>query len=130
MPQAGLRVSHFDERGSDLALHFNRLSQTNSSALAGVDISLDAQPLNGWTIMPAITLSYELALGDPRVESAGSLYEFPVQQYSAYDSRYLVKGSLGVAARHDGYTVKAEASAVHGDGSNGVDGQLSIAYLF
>jgi uncharacterized protein with beta-barrel porin domain len=134
-PQAGLRVSHvtlgsFNESGSDLALHLNRLSQTNSSALADVDVGLDARQLDGWSIMPAMTLGFELALGDPQVKSAGSLYDFPVQQYSAYDSRYLVKGGLGVTARHDGYTVKAEANAVHGDGSNGVNGQLSFAYSF
>ncbi len=72
----------------------------------------------------------ELALGSPAVASSGSLYGFTVSQYAAYDSRYLLEGGLGVTAQHGAFGLKVGVNAVHGDGSTGVNGQLSVAYRF
>ncbi len=134
-PQAGIRVAHvtlggFDEAGSELALDMARISHTASSLLAGVDVGLAPQPLGGWTITPTVTLGAELALGNTHVASSGSLYGFTVSQYAAYDSRYLLEGGVGVAAQHGAFGVKAGVNAVQGDGSTGVNGQLSVAYRF
>jgi protein-tyrosine phosphatase len=134
-PQAGIRVAHvtlggFQESGSELALDVNRLSHTASSLLAGVEVGFDPWHPGNWTITPAITLGAEVALGNPQVASTGSLYGFTVNQYAAYDSRYLLEGGLGITAQQGAFGVKAGVNAVHGDGSTGVNGQLSVAYRF
>jgi protein tyrosine/serine phosphatase len=134
-PQAGIRVAHvtlggFNESGSELALDVGRVSHTASNLLAGVNVGLAPQPLGEWTITPMVTLGVELALGSTKVASSGSLYGFTVSQYAAYDSRYLLEGGLGVTAQHGAFGVKAGVNAVQGDGSTGVNGQLSVAYRF
>jgi hypothetical protein len=134
-PQAGIRVAHvtlggFQESGSELALDVNRLSHTASSLLAGVGVGLDPWERGDWTITPSFALAVELALGNPRVASTGSLYGFTVTQYAAYDSRYLLDGGLGVTAQHGAFGVKAAVNAMHGDASTGVSGELSVAYRF
>ncbi|HTI83756.1 MAG TPA: tyrosine-protein phosphatase [Acetobacteraceae bacterium] len=134
-PQAGVRVTHvtlegFQETGSELALNVDRLSHTGSSLLAGVEFDLDPWQPGGWTITPKATFRVELALGNPRVASTGSLYGFTVNQYAACDSTYLLEGGLGVTAQHDAFGVTAGVNAVHGDGSTGVNGLLSLAYRF
>lgn len=134
-PQAAIRVTQvtlngFNETGSELALNVHRLNNTASSALAGVDVSLDSQQLAAWTITPTADLGLEIALGNPQVESTASLYSYTVNQYSAYNSRYLLNAGVGVTAQQGAVTVKAGINALHGDGSNGVDGQLAVAYRF
>ena len=62
--------------------------------------------------------------------SSGSLYGFTVSQYAAYDSRYLLEGGLGVTAQHGAFGVRAGVNAAQGDGSTGVNGQLTVAYRF
>ena len=134
-PQAGIRIAHvtlgsFNESGSELALDAGRISHTASSLLAGIDVGLAPQLLVGWTVTPTVTLVVELALGNTQVASSGSLYGYTVSQYAAYDSRYLLEGGLGVTAEHGTFEVKAGVNAVHGDGSTGVNGQVSVAYRF
>jgi protein tyrosine/serine phosphatase len=134
-PQAGVRVAHvmlsgFQESGSELALDVARLSQTGSSLLAGVEAGLDPWLSHEWTITPSATLGAELVLGNPHVASNGSLYGLTVNQYAAYDSRYLLETGLGVTAQHGAFGIRAGVNAVHGDGSTGVSGQLSLAYRF
>ena len=134
-PQAGISVTHvtlggFPESGSELALDINRLSHTASSLLAGMEVALDPWHRDNWTITPTFTLGAELSLGNPRVASTGSLYGFTVNQYAAYDSRYLLETGFGVIAQHGGFGIRAGVNAMHGDGSNGLSGQLSIAYRF
>jgi protein-tyrosine phosphatase len=134
-PQAGVRVAHvtlggFQESGSELALDVARLSHTGSSLLAGVEAGLDPWLLHDWAITPSTTLGAELALGNPLVASSGSLYGFTVNQYAAYDSRYLLEAGLGATARRGAFGMRAGVNAVHGEGSNGVNGQLSVAYRF
>jgi hypothetical protein len=134
-PQAGVRVTHvtlggFQETGSELALNVDRLSHTGSSLMAGAEVGFDPWHQANWTITPTITLGAELALGNPQVASTGSLYGFTVNQYAAYDSNYLLEGGLGVTAQHGAFDVKAGVNAMHGDGSTGVNGQLSVAYRF
>jgi protein-tyrosine phosphatase len=135
--QTGVRVSNvnlgsFHESGSDLALGVDSIDKTSSSVLVDMDVRLDPQELYAWTIAPAITLGYERVLGDPRVESTGSLYGFSVSQYSAYDSHDLVKAGLGVTARRDAFVARAAVNGIIGDGlgSAGIGGQLSIGYNF
>jgi hypothetical protein len=81
-------------------------------------------------VTPTVTLGTEVALGNPLVASAGSLYGFAVNQYAAYDSRYLLEGGLGVTLQQGAFGVKAGVTALHGEHSTGVNGQLSVAYRF
>jgi hypothetical protein len=135
--QGGVRVAHvglgsFNESGSDLALGVNGISRTMTSLLADLELSLDAHQFGSWTVAPAVTLGYELALGNPQVKNSGSLFGFTVSQYSAYNSHYLMKAGLGATAQHAAFTVKAGVNAVLGDGANssGVTAQLSVGYRF
>ena len=134
-PQAGMRIAHvtlsgFQETGSELALNEDRLSHTASSLLAGVESAFDPWQRDNWTITPTLTLGAELTLGNPHVVSTGSLYGFTVNQYAAYDSAYLLEGGIGVTAQHGAFDLTAGVTAMHGDGSTGVNGQLSLAYRF
>lgn len=134
-PQAGFRIAHvslgsFNESGSDLALSVNGIDHTSSSLLADLDVSLDSRGVDDWTIAPDAALGFELALGHPQVESTGSLDGFTVSEVSAYNSRYLIKGGLGITAQHDAFTVKAGVNAVHGAGSTGINAQLSVSRAF
>jgi len=136
-PHIGVRVTGetlggFDESGSDLALHVHGLNNTSASLLADLEVSLDSRQLGAWTIAPAVTLGYERVLGNPQVQSTGTLYGFAVSQNSAYDSRDLWKAGLGVTAQHGAFSVKARANVVVGDEakSAGIGGQLSISYSF
>jgi protein-tyrosine phosphatase len=135
-PQLGVRVTQvtlgsFDESGSELALGVNRIKHTSSNVLADLDVSLDPQKLDDWTIAPSVAVGYEQALGNPQVESTGTLYGFNVSQYSAYDSQYLMKVGLAVTAQHGAFTVKAAVNAVYAaETSSGINAQLSIGYKF
>jgi protein-tyrosine phosphatase len=134
-PEAGVRVAHlglgsFDESGSELALHVNRINHTSASVLADVNMSLDPRPVGGWTLSPAVDFGLELALGNPLIASTASIYGLTVNQYAAYDSRYLMMVGVGATAEHGAYTINAGINAVHGDGVNGINAQLSFAYRF
>jgi outer membrane autotransporter protein len=136
-PQARVRVTgeslaSFQESGSELALNVHGIDKTSPSLLADLDVSLDPRQLGAWTLAPSLTLGYERVLGNPQVQSTGTLYGFAVSQQSAYDSHDLMKVGLGVAAQHNAFTLKARANAVVGDGagSAGISGQLSLAYSF
>jgi protein tyrosine/serine phosphatase len=134
-PQAGVRVAHlglggFEESGSELALHVNRINHTTASVLADVNMSLDPRPVGDWTLSPGADLGLELALGNPLIASTASIYGLTVNQYAAYDSRYLMMVGVGATAEHGAFTVKAGVNAVHGDGANGINAQLSFAYRF
>lgn len=134
-PQVGVRVTHvtlggFRESGSELALAVDRLSHTTSGLSAEVQAAFDPWHRGGWTIAPRLTLGVEMTLGNPRVAGTGSLYGFAVKQYAAYDSRYLLDGGLGISAQHGALGINVRVTAMHGDGSTGVNGQLSAAYRF
>jgi hypothetical protein len=135
-PQVGVRVTQvtlgsFNESGSELALGVNRIRHTSSNVVADLDVSLDPQQLDDWTIAPAAVVGYERALGSPQVESTGTLYGFNVSQYSGYDSQYLMKVGLAVTAQHGAFTVKAAVNAVYAaETSSGINAQLSIGYKF
>ncbi len=135
--QTGLRITgvtlgSFNETGSELALAVNGTGTTSPSVLAGLDVALDRRQLDAWTIVPSVTLAYERMLGDPQAESTGTLYGYTVSQYSAYDSRDLIKAGVGIAAQHDAFIIDAKGNAVAGDGakSTGIGGQLSFRYNF
>jgi len=136
-PQAGIRASgvslnSFSESGSELGLNIHGIGKTSASLLADLDVSFDPQQLGSWTVAPAVTLGYERMLGNPQVESLGTLYGVAVSQKSAYDSRDLWKAGLGLTAQHNAFTVKARFNGELGDGakSAGISGQLSLAYSF
>jgi protein-tyrosine phosphatase len=134
-PQAGVRVSHaalngFNESGSELALNVDGITHTSSDLVAGLDVALGPRRFDDWIISPAVSFGYEQALDNPQIKSTGRIYDYAVQQYSAYHSHYLMKAGLGVGAQREAFTVKAEVNALHGDGSSGINGQLSIAYRF
>ncbi len=135
--QTGLRISgvalnSFAETGSELALAVNGIGNTSPSVLAGLEAGLDRRQLGDWTVVPSVTLAYERVLGNPQAESTGTLYGYTVSQYSAYDSRDLIKAGLGIAAQHDAFIIDAKGNAVAGDGakSTGIGGQLSFRYNF
>lgn len=129
---AGVSLGSFKENGSDLALNVNDINKTLTSLLADLNVSLDRQQLETWTLAPAVTLGYERVLSNPQAESMGTLYGFAVTQNSAYASQNLMKTGLSVSAQHDAFNVKAGFNAVVGDGgkSTGFGGQLSIGYNF
>lgn len=136
-PQVGVRASGvsltgFSESGSELGLNVHGINKTSASLLADLDVSFDPRQLGSWAIAPAVTLGYERVLGNPQVESLGTLYGIAVRQKSAYDSRDLWKAGLGLSAQHGAFTFKARANGLLGDEarSAGVSGQLSIAYGF
>ncbi|MGC1407761.1 MAG: hypothetical protein WA864_02310 [Acetobacteraceae bacterium] len=58
---------------------------------------------SGLIITPSATLGSELALGNPQVASSGSLYGFTVNQYAAYDSRYLLASVLPRSTARSGW---------------------------
>lgn len=134
-PQVGIRVAGvslggFNESGSDLALNIKNVSSMYSSALLGMDISLDSKQLCAWTIKPAFTLGYEHLLGNPQIESAGTLYGFTINQNSAYNSRNLIKTGLGIMLQYNAFTVKAKGNVMIGDTAKsiGLNGLLALGY--
>jgi len=134
-PQVGMRVSGvslggFNESGSELALNIKNVNNISSSALLGMDISLDSKQLYAWTIAPIVTLGYERLLGNPQVESTGTLYGFTINQNSAFNSRNLMKTGLGITAQYKAFTVKAKGNVMAGDWfkSTGFNGLLSLGY--
>jgi hypothetical protein len=135
--QTGIRVNgvslgSFNESGSDLALRVHGINKTSSSLLADLDVSLDRRQLGAWSIAPSITFGYERILGNPQVESTGTIYGSAVSQSSAYDSHDLMKAGLGVTVQRDAFFMKARGNVVVGDGakSAGMSGQLSVGYSF
>ncbi|KHK04386.1 Protein tyrosine phosphatase [Desulfovibrio sp. TomC] len=136
-PQIGFRVTNanlggFTESGSEVALDVHGQSNTATSLLADLNLSLDQRQMGTWTVAPALTLGYERVLGNPQVESTATRYGTAVSQKSAYDSQDLIKAGLGVTARHDAFIVEARANAIagNGPGCTGVSGQLSVGYRF
>jgi protein tyrosine/serine phosphatase len=129
---AGVSLGSFKENGSEMALNVHDINKTLTSLFVDLNVSLDRQQLEAWTIAPAVTLGYERVLSNPQAESLGTLYGFAVTQNSAYGSHNLMKTGLGVTAQHDAFNVKAGFNAVVGDGgkSTGLGGQLSIGYSF
>jgi protein tyrosine/serine phosphatase len=128
----GLTLGGFNETGSELALAVNGAGSTFPSVLAGLDAALDRRQVGTWTAVPSVSLTWEHALGNPQAESTGTLYGYTVSQFSAYDSRDLVKAGLGITAQHDAFIVDARGNAVAGDAarSTGFSGQLSFRYAF
>ena len=134
-PQVGFRITHnlggFSESGSELALNVNGIANTCPSVLADLDICLNPRQWRGWTVVPSVTLGYELALASPQVESVGDLYGFTVDQFSANDSRHFMKLGLSLAAQHNAFAVVAGVNAVGGNGaSSGINPQVSVGYRY
>jgi protein-tyrosine phosphatase len=135
-PQIGLRVTRltlggFSESGSDLALAVDGIRQTSSTVVADLDVSLDPQKFGDWTVAPSGLFGYERALDNPQVATSASLYGITVNQYSAYDSRYLVKAGLALTAQRQAWIVKGGVNALIGEqASAGLTAQLSVSYRF
>jgi hypothetical protein len=128
----GVNLNGFNETGSELALAVSSIRETSTSLLAGLDVGLDRLQLNGWTAVPSLNLAYERAAGNPRMESTGALYGYGVNQFSAFDSRDLIKAGLGIAAQGGAIAVDIKGSVIAGDGAKSVGGggQLSFRYDF
>ena len=132
-PQAGIRVTRtalygFDESGSDLALAVDGIKHVSSSLTADVDVSLDPQKVQAWTLVPSLSFGYERSLDNPQMESRAALYGVAVSQYSAFDSRDLAKAGVALTAERGAWKVRGGIDAVRGDGSTGVNAQLSLGY--
>jgi hypothetical protein len=54
-----------------------------------------------------------------------------VTQFSAYDSRYLVKAAFAVTVQRDAWMVKGGINAIRGENANtGIGAQVSVGYTF
>jgi len=128
----GVTLGSFNESGSELALDVKDIDKKYSSLLFDLGVSLDRRQLGAWTITPALALGYERVLANPRVESTGTIYGYPVSQFSAFDSRNLTKAGLNVTAQRGSLMVKVEINALIGGAaeSAGINGQVSINYSF
>ena len=128
----GVSLGSFNESSSELALAVNGIDNASPSVLASVELALDRQQSDGWTISPTVTFTYERMLGDPQVASTGTLYGYTVSQYSACDSPDLIKAGLGIAAQYGAFIIEAKGSAVAGDGakSSGFSGEASLRFSF
>ena len=134
-PQAGVRITHvslggFSESGSELALNVNRFGHSASSAIARVDFAMDPRSVAGWSVTPTATLGVEVAFGNTLIASTASLYGIAIAQYAAFDSRYLLQSGVGVIAQKGAWGVQAGVNVERGAHSNGVNGQVSVAYRF
>jgi hypothetical protein len=99
--------------------------------VADLDVGLDSQRVDAWTVTPSVSVGGEAALGNPRVESSANLYGFGVSQYAAYDSRFLGKLGLAVTAQRNALLVKAGVNGLLGKAAGaGVTAQVSVAYQF
>ena len=135
--QPGVRVTgetlhSFNESGSELALHFNSLNKVYPSLLCDLGISLDRGHFGAWSLAPALNLGYERELTNPRVKSIGTIYDYSVSQYSAFDSRDLSKAGLTVTAERGKFMITGEINGLMGGAakSAGFNGQLSVTYKF
>jgi protein-tyrosine phosphatase len=135
-PQAGIRVAHVgldgcNESGSDLALAVDANRHTATTAVLDLDVALNAQTFDGWTIAPSATAGIEVALDSPGIASSASIYGFTVSQTAAYDSRHLTRLGLAMTAQRDAFTVRAGINGVVGSSSSsGVDARMSLGYRF
>lgn len=135
-PQAGVRVtqatlSSLNEGGSELALNYQGISQTYSSVLADLELSLDPLLFRNWVIAPEVNAGYEQLLGKPQFASSAQLYNYTINQLSACNSVCLMKLGAGLTARYNTFTVTGSVNALRGDdASMGVTGQLSVGYGF
>lgn len=134
-PSIGIRVSHlqldgFREHGSELALDVDDIDKTVTSLVTGLGIGLGHSRLGDWTLTPGLTVGYEHVLGDPQVNSKGSVLGIPVEQASAFDSRDLFSAGANLGANLGTLTLGAEVKALKGSDSHGLSGNLSASIAF
>lgn len=135
-PQIGVLIVHtaldgFNEKGSELALEVDGISETTPSLLAELRLDLQERQLGGWVVKPSAMAGYERALDSSRVTSTGSLYGYSVSQESAYDCRDLAKLGIEVSARHGAFSLQLGANAMAGENIDGIAGaNIIFAYNF
>ncbi len=134
-PSVGLRSAHvnlhgFQEKGSEVALDVASLNETTHSALLDVKLALPATQAGAFSVQPTARMSYERFLGNPGVNSEGEVAGYTVKQASAYDSRNLVSGALGLAAVDGPFSAGLDLGLSKAQDSHGYSGNLHAAYRF
>ncbi|MDH1011031.1 tyrosine-protein phosphatase [Pseudomonas nicosulfuronedens] len=135
-PSIGLRYSHLDldgfqEKGSELALDVDDISENRRSAYANLKASFAAAELGGgWQMVPALEVGYDHALGDYKVDSEGQLLGLDISQRAAFDNRDQFSGAFSLTASQGDFSIGAEVGALGGSGSHGASGSLKASYQF
>ncbi|WP_318652567.1 MULTISPECIES: tyrosine-protein phosphatase [unclassified Pseudomonas] len=135
-PSIGLRYSHLDldgfqEKGSELALDVDDMSENRRSAYANLKASFAPVALgSGWQMVPGLEVGYDHALGDYKVDSEGHLLGLDVSQRAAFDNRDQFSGAFSLTASQGDFSVGAEAGVLGGSGSHGASGSLKASYQF
>lgn len=135
-PALGVQVAHlsldgFRERGSELALNVDSVSETQTSLTADLGIGITPQQAGSWTLQPGIALGYERLLNDANTASHASLYTVGVDQTSAFGSKDLYKAGVQLRAGYQNVTVGTRVDYLTADTrSDGVSAQLNVAVAF
>lgn len=134
-PSLGVRVSHlnlngFQEKGSELALDVDSISETRKSAVANLDVAFAPDGLGAWQLVPGVQVGYEHVLGDNEIDSQGHLLGLDVEQQAAFDNRDQFTAGVNVMARLGAVSVGAQMGASGGGDSHGFNGGLKASYAF
>jgi outer membrane autotransporter protein len=135
-PSLGVRVSHlnldgFNEKGSELDLDVDGMSQTRRSAFTQLKASLTPIAVaGGWQLVPGATLDYERVLGSPQIDSSAQILGLDIEQRAAYATRDQFSGALNLTANLGAISLGAEAGATTGGDSQGFSGSLKASYRF
>jgi protein-tyrosine phosphatase len=133
----GARLTHlhmngFRERGSELALNVDRISENRSSGLANINIIFHPFNSGSWTVTPAVSVGYEHSFSTPSVHTRGQLYNYGIGQRSAFNSHSMFNAgaSIGVTRGSFSLNIGGQAEAASGGNSHGFSGNVSLAYAF
>jgi len=134
-PSLGVRFSHlnlngFQEKGSELALDVDSISETRKSAVANLDVAFAPVGLGAWQLVPGLQVGYEHVLGDNEIDSQGHLLGLDVEQQAAFDNRDQFTAGVNVMARLGAVSVGAQMGASGGGDSHGFNGGLKASYAF
>ena len=134
-PTLGVRVSHLDlsdfkEKGSELALDVDGITETRNSAFVNLNASFTAFSVGAWQMVPGVDVGYEHVLGDNTLDSQGHLLGLDVEQRAAFDNRDQFTARVNLMANLGALSVGAEVGASGGGDSHGTSGSLKASYLF
>lgn len=134
-PTLGVRASHLDisdftEKGSELALAVDGISETRTSAFVNLNASFSAFDVGAWQWVPGIDVGYEHVLGDNTLDSQGHLLGLDIEQRAAFDNRDQFSAGVNLMATLGALSVGAEVGASGGGDSHGASGSLKASYLF
>ncbi|SQI41666.1 Protein tyrosine/serine phosphatase [Leminorella richardii] len=135
-PRLGVQVSHlnlngFRERGSELALDINGVSETQTRLVSGLEAKIPDWLISEWSIRPSINVGYERRLSCSNAVSHGEIYEWEIEQSSALNDRNMYKAGVSLSAKRRNFTAGVSVKAIAaGRESAGVVGTLSAGFSF